>query len=164
MTNAENTGGPEQGPPAAGTWLRVRLHDRPGALERFIGQVRRRQVPVQRLSIATASDGTFEIVLRIDPARASLDRVTAELQTMPDIVLIEAAGDAELETRELVLVRVPGTADVPPVGRVLYQAEHTMIEITGAPADIDAALRVLLDSGVTHGFVRSGELAMPRTP
>jgi acetolactate synthase small subunit len=138
------------------------MYDRPGALERFIGHIRRRVIPVRRLSIATAHDGAIAIVLRVDTGRTPLSRIIAELQGLADLSAITPTADAAESTRELVLVRVRVTGDIPVIGRVLDRdADGAVIEITGAPGDIDSALRSLRESGVVHGFVRSGEIAAP---
>jgi acetolactate synthase small subunit len=143
--------------------LRARLHDRPGALERLIGLLRRRAFAVRRMSVAHAR-GVIEVVLRIDPARTPPDRVRAELLNLHDIIAVDGAGAPPVPpTREMLLAWVrPGTPEAATNGRVLSTTSAgVLLEITGSPEEIDDVLTRLDQLGGAVNIVRSGEVATP---
>jgi acetolactate synthase small subunit len=148
------------------TTLRARLHDRPGALERVIGLLRRRAFAVRRMSVAHARD-VIEVVLRIDPARTPPDRIRAELLNLHDIIAVDGADAPPVPpTRELLLAWVrPGTPAPTTNGRVLSTTSAgVLLEITGSPEEIDDVLARLDQLGEAVNIVRSGEVATPAGP
>jgi acetolactate synthase small subunit len=143
--------------------LRARLHDRPGALERLIGLLRRRAFAVRRMSVSHARD-VVEVVLRIDPARTPPERVRAELLNLHDIIAVDGASAPPVPpTREMLLAWVrPGTPRAATNGRVLSSsAAGVLLEITGSPEEIDDVLTRLDELGEAVNVVRSGEVATP---
>ncbi|MBI4538889.1 MAG: acetolactate synthase small subunit [Gemmatimonadetes bacterium] len=146
----------------------ARVRDRPGALERVAGLLRRRAFAVRRFSVAQAEEGILEILLRVQDQRTPPERVESELRCLVDVVEVRRIEDRPTRaTRELVLARVRGgvSAAEIDVGRPLPDGEGgTVLEITGPPEEVDAVLRRLAESGVISGFVRSGEIAVPAKP
>ena len=121
-----------------------RTHD---ALERVIALVRRRAFQVRRLSVAEAGHDTVLVSLRIDESRTPRDRVRLELEKLVDVLDVRdaTAGPADGGARELLLARVGGA----------------VVELTGSPEEVDAALERFTADGALEGFVRSGEVMLP---
>ena len=140
----------------------VRLRKTPTALERFIGLLRRRAFVLERLSVAAGGDGTWEICLRFDDTRTALDRAQAEVENLVDVLSLERLPqEGSQGTREFVLARLrPGGVPPGPEWRRVSQApEGPVVELTGSPVEIEAALATL--GGRVRAVVRSGELVVP---
>lgn len=69
--------------------FRVRLRDRPAALERFLGLVRRRELAVDRLSVNPGPEGLVEVRFRLDEARTPPHRLAGELEVLVDLATLE---------------------------------------------------------------------------
>jgi acetolactate synthase small subunit len=142
----------------------VRVHDRPGALERVLGLVRRRAAAVRRSSIATGGDGVLEVLLRVDASRTPADRLCHDLRGLYDVLDVREMADApDAPTREMLLAWVrPGAArGAPATARVLaVETAGVLLELTGSPDEIDGVLARLGETGAVTA-VRSGEVAAP---
>jgi len=141
--------------------LIVRVADRSGALERVLGLLRRRVLAIHRLSLGVG-DGALELVLRLDEARTPRERLRAELLGLVDVVDVSDA--SAVPTRELAIVRLRPGEPAPEGGvwRLLSNgAEGAILEVTGAPEDVEAALAALRGAGVLDSATRSGEITMP---
>ncbi len=66
----------------------IRVADRPAAVERILGTLRRRTVPVVELSVSR-EDATPRMVVVVDLSDRSGDRVRAELEANPDVLGVE---------------------------------------------------------------------------
>lgn len=133
------------------------MRDRPGALERVIGLIRRRRVPVQRISITAVGGGVLELVLRLD-GEAARERLRVELEMLRDIVAVDDLdADSKRFTRELLLawIRPDLALRAPAAGRVVaLAADGCLLEMTGTPEEIEAVAARLRESGVVS-WVRS---------
>lgn len=145
--------------------LLVRITDRSGALERVLGLIRRKRLPVRQISPLPASDGVQEVLLRYDPGAASLERLSAELHGLADVRASEPMPEAEgPTTRQLALAQVAARKDGPlaDVGRVLARSSAgVIVELTGTPPEIDAALDRLREAGILTRATRTGEVPVP---
>lgn len=143
--------------------LLLRVHDRPGALERVLGAVRRKALAVSRLSLHAPADDLLEVVLRFDPERSSLERMTAELESLFDVYDIRPVAGSGRPTREMALARIQTPDDGPEeTGRVVERGpDGVVVEVTGTPAEVDEVLARFRDRGVLASAVRTGEVVVP---
>lgn len=144
--------------------LLVRVHDRPGALERVLGAVRRKALAVRRLSLHAPADGRLEVVLRFDPERSPLERMTAELESLFDVHDVRPVPDAPRPpTREMALAHLRASDDgTDETGRVVERgAAGVVVEVTGTPSEVDDILARFRDRGVLTSAVRTGEVVVP---
>jgi acetolactate synthase small subunit len=143
----------------------VRVQNHTGALERVFSVLRRKYMGVKSISLFPGSPGVYEVLLKIDPSGSAPDRVKAELENLVDVRDVRGLGESDaLETREMALARVPAGSGpfMSDRGRFLGQRDDCdLIEITGTPHEVDAALADLADRGVLGGFHRTGELPTP---
>jgi acetolactate synthase small subunit len=141
----------------------LRLHDRPGALERVLGAIRRKVLAVRRLSLHAPADGLHEVVIRFDPGGTPEERIMAELGSLYDVHDIRTLpADPDMPTREMALAHVRTGRDPDVVGRVVGRGpEGVVVEVTGTPAEIDDALDRLRASGDLTAAVRTGEVVVP---
>ena len=143
----------------------ARLRDLSGALERLLGLLRRRALPVDGLSVYRSQDDILEVAVRFGELSTPWDRVEAELNELVDLISVRRLDtDACGEAREFALARTDGEVGPWPealVGIVRHQADDA-IELTGSPAQIDRALDFMAGQGVLVGSARSGEIFPPR--
>jgi acetolactate synthase small subunit len=142
--------------------LQLRVADRPGALERVLGTVRRKALAVHRLSVHTADDGVQEVVLRFDGSRTPAERMMAELAALHDVREVRPLWLGGGPTREMALARLHGDHDGHEGGRVLQRGPNgVVVEVTGEPAEVDRILDDLRARGALAAAVRTGEVVVP---
>lgn len=146
--------------------LVARLHDRPGALERAIGLIRRRAHGIHRISVASTRNHhpIIELVLRVDESRTPRERVRRDLLALADLIDVRDLRNDVSSTRELLLawIRSDAAAHAGGSGRIVtVSGTNSLLEVTGSPGEIDAVLARLDDVGALVASVRSGEVAAP---
>src|SRR5512132_846340 len=94
----------------------VQLHDRPGALYRAIGLVRRRDYNVSSLVVgASERPGTSRMVLVVEAA--DVQQIVSQLMRLVDVVSVAEISPEEALVRETVLAVVEVHDDEPDVLR-----------------------------------------------
>jgi acetolactate synthase small subunit len=145
--------------------LAARLRDVPGALERLLGTLRRRAVPIERLSVSHHATDGLEVVLVMGEAAITPERVVAELSHLRDVESVSPVDGALAgETRELALARLlePNESWPPELHQLIGRARGgEVVELTGTPSEIDEALKLMKESGALSGVSRSGEVLPP---
>jgi acetolactate synthase small subunit len=143
----------------------IRIQDHAGALERVLSTLRRKYLGLESISLFPGAKGVYEALLKISPTGSPPDRIKAELESLVDVRDVRSLGESNsVETREMALVRVlPGSGPfLADRGRLLEQRpDGDIIEITGPPKEVDAALADLASREVLTGFHRTGELPTP---
>ena len=141
------------------------LQDVTGALERLLGLLRRRALPIERLSLYQADDNILEVVLRFEDLDTPEDRVAAEVSSLYDVLSVRRPDQASCDAaRELAVVKTHG--DLEPalpevVSDVLQRHSPDSMELSGTPHAIDRALAYLQEQGLITGVSRSGEMFPP---
>ena len=135
-----------QTPPQRHTVL-VQLHDRPGALYRAVGLIRRRDWNVASLVVgASERPGTSRMVLVVEAV--DVHQVLQQLTRLIDVVSVAeiARGDALVRETALAVVEV-SDGDVAKVERVASESgaritdrahSRLLLEITADPSKVDA--------------------------
>ena len=145
--------------------LVARLQDVTGSLERLLGLLRRRALPIGSLSLYQAEDDILEVVLRFGDLDTPEDRVAAEVSSLYDVLSVRRPDQASCDaTRELVVVKTNGDLEllVPEtVSDVLQRHSSDSMELSGTPRAIDQALVYLQEQGLISGVSRSGEMFPP---
>lgn len=141
------------------------LQDVTGALERLLGLLRRRALPIENLSLYQAENNILEVVLRFGDLDTPEDRVAAEVSSLYDVLSVRRPDQASCDaTRELAVVKTHG--DLEPVlpetvSDVLQRHSPDSMELSGTPHAIDRALAYLQEQGLITGVSRSGEMFPP---
>ena len=65
--------------------LVIRVHDRPGALERVLGLARRRAMALATDSITRGTDGLWSVVFRISGDGARIEHYANEFRELVDL-------------------------------------------------------------------------------
>ena len=145
--------------------LVARLQDVTGSLERLLGLLRRRALPIGSLSLYQAEDDILEVVLRFEDLDTPEDRVAAEVSSLYDVLSVRRPDQASCDaTRELAVVKTNGDLEllVPEtVSDVLQCQGSDSMELSGTPHAIDQALAYLQEQGLISGVSRSGEMFAP---
>ena len=145
--------------------LVARLQDVTGSLERLLGLLRRRALPIGSLSLYQAEDDILEVVLRFGDLDTPEDRVAAEVSSLYDVLSVRRPDQASCDaTRELAVVKTNGDLEllVPEtVSDVLQRHGSNSMELSGTPRAIDQALAYLQEQGLISGVSRSGEMFAP---
>ena len=145
--------------------LVARLQDVTGSLERLLGLLRRRALPIVSLSLYQAEDDILEVVLRFGDLDTPEDRVAAEVSSLYDVLSVRRPDQASCDaTRELAVVKTNGDLEllVPEtVSDVLQRHSSDSMELSGTPRAIDQALVYLQEQGLISGVSRSGEMFPP---
>jgi acetolactate synthase-1/3 small subunit len=148
----------------------VLLEDRLITLNRAVGLLRRRNVPVRSLAVGpTATPGVSRLTIMIQSDEATAGRAVQHLQKMIGVREAVAFPARDGTARELALVRVRAPADR--YGELLdvvqlYRAaivddahEAMIVELTGTEAFVLSGLRALERFEVLE-IARSGTIAL----
>ena len=141
------------------------LQDVTGALERLLGLLRRRALPIESLSLYQADDNILEVVLRFEDLDTPEDRVAAEVSSLYDVLSVRCPDQASCDAaRELAVVKTHGDLELAlpeTVSDVLQRHSSDSMELSGTPHAIDRALAYLQEQGLITGVSRSGEMFPP---
>ena len=145
--------------------LVVSLQDVTGALERLLGLLRRRALPIENLSLYQAENNILEVVLRFGDLDTPEDRVAAEVSSLYDVLSVRRPDQASCDaTRELAVVKTHSDLELvlpETVSDVLQRHSSDSMELSGTPHAIDRALAYLQEQGLITGVSRSGEMFPP---
>ena len=141
------------------------LQDVTGALERLLGLLRRRALPIENLSLYQAENNILEVVLRFGDLDTPEDRVAAEVSSLYDVLSVRRPDQASCDaTRELAVVKTHSDLELvlpETVSDVLQRHSSDSMELSGTPHAIDRALAYLQEQGLITGVSRSGEMFPP---
>ncbi|HXG43824.1 MAG TPA: acetolactate synthase small subunit [Gemmatimonadales bacterium] len=150
----------------------VLLEDDLLALNRAIGIIRRRQLPVESFRAGpAAAPGVTSLTLVLGADRGAVDRLAAQLRKMVGVREVTVGAEEAVAVRELLLARVAvergreaALLDVLALyqaGLVAEAAGEAVVEATGSPPLLTSLLRALEPFGVLDS-ARSGPLAVTR--
>ena len=150
--------------------LTVLLEDDLVTLNRAIGIIRRHNLDVASLSLGPGGRvGERRVTLLVTADEAAAGRLVQQLRKVFGVRLAEVVRDPELETRELVLIRVRTVRErhaqlLDVVGlfdaRIVTEGTGELtIEAVGSPSLVVSLLRALEPFGIL-GTARSGPLTL----
>lgn len=124
----------------------VQLHDRPGALYRAVGLIRRRDYNVSSLVVGSSErPGTSRMVLVVEAV--DVHQVLQQLSRLVDVLSVAEIGRGDALVRETALVVVDVSAGevaaveaaaVATGARITHRAHgRLLLEITASPSDVD---------------------------
>jgi acetolactate synthase-1/3 small subunit len=148
----------------------VLLEDRLITLNRAVGLIRRRQIPVRSLAVGpTATPGISRLTIMIHSDPATADRAAQHLQKVVGVRAAVAFSPGEGVVRELALVKVRAPHER--YGELLDvvqlynasvvddSADAIIVELTGSEAFVLSCIRALERFGVVE-VARSGTIAL----
>ena len=148
------------------------VEDKPGVLNRVASLFRRRAFNIESLAVGRTSEpGISRMTVVIDSDQASVERVTAYLYKLINVIHIEDLGAVPAVSRELVLVKVRAGAEshaaltslVAETWAVVVDTGDASLtlQVAGAPEEVAATLDRLAAFGVI-AVSRTGQVAMRR--
>ncbi len=148
------------------------VEDKPGVLNRVASLFRRRAFNIESLTVGrTDVEGISRVTMVVDSDQVSVDRVTAYLYKLVNVLEVADLRDVPTVARDLALIKVAVAGhDRATLLRVVDETrahivdsgEQTMtLEITGEPPHVDAVIARLEPLGIVE-MVRTGQVAMRR--
>ncbi|GCE20443.1 acetolactate synthase small subunit [Dictyobacter kobayashii] len=169
-TRAHHTNAP-QGTEQTHTLIIV-VQDRPGAVDRVVGVLRRRRSMLQSLALApsTQSD-VFRITAQVKDAEVVVDHLVAQIRKVIDVLEVANVTSEQAINRELALIQVGTTnsdsniivAAVQQFGATVIDVnpEAVTFEVAGDAEKIAQALAAFQTYGI-RDVARSGCVAITR--
>jgi len=152
--------------------LGILVEDKPGVLTRVASLFRRRAFNIESLTVGhTEQPGLSRMTIVIDGNQTSVERVTANLYKLVNVIQVADLSEAPSVIRDLAMVKVNVTAasrtEVMQLVEV-YRArivdvanDSLIIEITGDENKVNSFVDVLRPFGILE-MVRTGVVAMER--
>ncbi len=139
-----------------GQALSVLLEDRLITLNRAVGLIRRRNLPVRSLAIGpTATPGLSRLTIMMQSDSATAERAVQHLQKMIGVRGAIAFPSLDSVTRELALVKVRASPD-------RYGELLDVVQLYNATVVDDAADGLIVQLSGTEAFVLGGIRALER--
>lgn len=150
------------------------VEDRPGVLSRVSSLFRRRAFNIESLTVGhTEQPGISRMTIVVDSDNVSIERVTAYLYKLVNVIQVEDVTHRPAVSRDLAMIKVSVTltnrteiiqlVDVFRARIVDVANESMIIEITGDEEKIDGFVEVLRPYGIME-MVRTGLVSMLRGP
>jgi acetolactate synthase-1/3 small subunit len=148
------------------------VEDRPGVLNRVASLFRRRAFNIESLTVGhTEQPGVSRMTIVIDSNQTNVERVTANLYKLVNVIQVADLATTPVVSRDLALIKVSVTAlcrsqvmqlvDVYRAHVVDVTNESLVIEITGTEDKIDSFVEVMRPFGIVE-MVRTGVVAVAR--
>jgi acetolactate synthase-1/3 small subunit len=139
-----------------GQALSVLLEDRLITLNRAVGLIRRRHLPVRSLAIGpTGTPGVSRLTIMMQSDSATAERAVQQLQKMIGVRGAIAFPSMDSVTRELALVKVRASHD-------RYAELLDVVQLYNATVVDDAADGLIVQLSGTEAFVLGGIRALER--
>ena len=152
--------------------LVVHVNDRPGAVDRVVGLLRRRRAGMQTLVIGRSEEpGMVRITVNVNDSEVMVDHLLEQLRKIIDVRHIVNLSTTQAVARELALIKVDSTAansgEIIELGH-LYGAhvvdatgETITLEVTGSEEKVEKLVSQLQNYGIRE-VARTGYVAMTR--
>ena len=170
-TNRSGHSDAPQGTERAHTLI-VLVNDRPGAVDRVVGILRRRRANMQTFVLGRSElPDTVRITVSVTDSEVGIDHLIEQLRKTVDVRQVVNLTFQQAITRELALIKVNSSAErsnqIIELG-LLFGAvvvditpEAIMLEVTGSGEKIEKLVSLLQEYGIRE-VARSGSVAMAR--
>lgn len=152
--------------------LVILINERPGAVDRVVGLLRRRRANMQSLTISPSeqSDVTRITAVATD-SDVAIGQLVEQLRKVIDVREVNNLSSGQMVERELALIKV--TSNPQHAGEIIelgrqhgaHVADITTtsvtLEMAGNAAQVEALIHLLQPSGI-HEVARTGSIALPR--
>jgi acetolactate synthase-1/3 small subunit len=158
---------------AARTYTLVILIDeKPGAVDRVVGLLRRRRANMQSLTIShSEQQDVTRITAVATDSDVAVGQLIEQMRKVIDVREVSNLSSEQTITRELALIKVARTSEQ--TGEIIelarqngaliadVAADSVTLEITGSAAQVEALLALLQPYGIRE-VARTGSVALPR--
>ena len=148
--------------------LTTLVENKPGTLYKVVHLVRLMRLNIEGLTLGVTNGGnTCRMTFTIDGDDATVDHVAKQLRKVIDVLEAQTYTPAEVNTRELALVKVAATSqsksiiDASDGCRVVDSSTKSLVvQIVGSASEIDSFVRTLGPDVLD--IARTGVAALPR--
>jgi acetolactate synthase-1/3 small subunit len=152
--------------------LIIELEDRPGAVDRVVGVLRRRRSLMQTFALSPSTQPAHvRITAQVQDAQVVIDHLVEQLRKVVDVKRVDNLNLQQTVVRELALIQVDATqSDINTlidavrhfgVTAVDVTPEIVTFEVTGSSEKIAQVIAALQPFGIRE-IARSGSVAMTR--
>ncbi len=152
--------------------LVVLIHDRPGAVDRVVGLLRRRRANMQTIILGRSTQAdVVRVTIGIDDSQVSVDQLVEQLRKIVDVVEVTNLAAQEAITRELALIKINATGsqvqEILDYGQrfaahiIEVTTETVTLEIVSSEDQIEHLLEGVTSYGVRE-IARSGNISIAR--
>ncbi len=152
--------------------LIVLVHDRPGAIDRVVGLMRRRRANMQGLVLGRSEAQDFvRITLVVNDSEVAVDHLIEQLRKIVDVSQVTNLTTQQALMRELALIKVDhpieSAGEIIELGDLFgahvvdIDQETVTLEVTGSQEKIDNFIGRLQKYGIRE-IARSGSIALAR--
>jgi acetolactate synthase I/III small subunit len=152
--------------------LIVLVNDRPGAVDRVVGILRRRRANMQTFVLGRSElPETVRITVAVTDSEVGVDHLTEQLRKTVDVRQIMNLTFQQAITRELALIKVNSSTELSSeiielgshfgAAVVDLTADTVTLEVTGSGEKIEKLIGLLQEYGIRE-VARSGSVAMAR--
>jgi acetolactate synthase-1/3 small subunit len=155
--------------------LIVLVHDRPGAIDRVVGMMRRRRANMQGLVLGRSESQDFvRITLVVNDSEVAVDHLIEQLRKLVDVSQVTNLITQQTLMRELALIKVDnatnateGPGEIIELGDLFgahaidFDQETVTLEVTGSQEKIDNFVSRLQKYGIRE-IARSGSIVLAR--
>jgi acetolactate synthase-1/3 small subunit len=149
------------------------VQERPGAVDRIVGVLRRRRAQMQTLVLArTEEPEVVRFTMTVNDAEVSIENLVEQLRRIVDVQQVVSLTEEQAVARELALVKVEST--VANYNEILDTAHlfgaHTIditpktvtFEVMGSEEHVEKCIAALQKYGIRE-LARSGRVALARS-
>lgn len=152
--------------------LVISINERPGAVDRVVGLLRRRRANMQTLTIGRGEQpDVARITAVINDSEVAVDQLVEQMRKVVDVRQVLNLSSEMLVERELALIKVASdprrSNEIIELGQQFgaYIAdvapESITLEVTGSSAKVEKLVNLLQPFGIRE-VARTGSVAMPR--
>jgi acetolactate synthase-1/3 small subunit len=152
--------------------LVILIDEKPGAVDRVVGLLRRRRANMQSLTISHSEQPDVTRITAVaTDSDVAIGQLVEQLRKVIDVREVHNLSSGQMVERELALIKVTNdpqrTSEIIALSRqhgayvVDFVASSITLELTGSAAQVEALLTLLQPFGIRE-VARTGSIALPR--
>jgi len=152
--------------------LVISINERPGAVDRVVGLLRRRRANMQTLTIGRSEQPDVARITAVtDDSEVAVEQLVEQLRKVVDVRQVLNLSSEQMVERELALIKVSSNAgrshEIIELGEQFgahiadVTAETVTLQVTGSAARVEKLVDLLQPFGIRE-MARTGCVAMPR--
>jgi acetolactate synthase-1/3 small subunit len=152
--------------------LIISINERPGAVDRVVGLLRRRRANMQTLIIGRSEQPDVTRITAVtDDSEVAVEQLVEQVRKVVDVRQVVHLSSEQVVERELALIKI--SSDPQRAHEMLELGQHygahiadlapgsVTLEVTGSSARVEELVRLLEPFGIQE-VARTGSVAMPR--
>lgn len=152
--------------------LIIFVHERPGAVDRVVGVLRRRRANLQTLVLGRSEvPDVARISVQVNDSEVMVEHLVEQMRKVVDVRQVISLSEQEVVARELALIKVASSPEsfnqIIELGNLFgahavdITPETVTLEVTGSSEKIEKLLEQLQSFSIRE-IARSGHIAMAR--